>query len=74
MKTAVSIPDDLFNEAEELARRSHVSRSELYATALRSLLAADREVTAKLDEVYGSVKPEPVLKAAARRTFSEAEW
>ncbi len=39
MKAAVSIPDDVFNEAEDFARRPNVSRSELYATALRALLA-----------------------------------
>jgi metal-responsive CopG/Arc/MetJ family transcriptional regulator len=35
MKTAVSIPDDLFEQAEELARRSKKSRSQLFADALR---------------------------------------
>ena len=36
MKTAVSIPDDVFEQADRLAGELRVSRSELYATALRS--------------------------------------
>ena len=74
VKTVVSIPDDLFEEADDLAHRLQVSRSELYATALRALLAADREVTARLDEVYRSAQPDPAMKAAARGTFSETAW
>jgi hypothetical protein len=35
MKTAVSIPDPLFRDAERLAKRLQRSRSQLYADALR---------------------------------------
>lgn len=38
MKTAVSIPDPIFQEAEEVAQDLGISRSELYATALAELL------------------------------------
>ena len=34
MKTAISLPDELFAAAEKLAERLGVSRSQLYATAL----------------------------------------
>jgi metal-responsive CopG/Arc/MetJ family transcriptional regulator len=34
MKTAVSIPDDLFHKADELANRMGKSRSEVYRDAL----------------------------------------
>lgn len=74
MKTAVSIPDDVFNEAEELARRTKVSRSELYAHALRALIAKDRGVTEALDRVYRNVPADSAVKAAARRTFTRTEW
>ena len=33
MKTAVSVPDDLFAQANRLARRSRRSRSEVYSAA-----------------------------------------
>ena len=54
MKIAVSIPDPLFEAAEQLARRRKVSRSQLYAAALEALLetADDAEITARLDAVY----------------------
>jgi metal-responsive CopG/Arc/MetJ family transcriptional regulator len=38
MKTAVSLPDDLFRLAEATARRLRVSRSELYAKAIAEFL------------------------------------
>ena len=55
MKTAVSIPDRVFQSAEKLAARLGVSRSELYAKALAALVEKHREdvVTAQLNEVYG---------------------
>ncbi len=74
MKTAVSIPDDVFNEAESLARRTNVSRSELYANALRALLAQDSEITKRLDRVHRTANRDPALAAAARRTFAKTEW
>jgi hypothetical protein len=55
MKTAVSIPDRVFESAEKLAARLGVSRSQLYAKALASLVEKHREdiITAQLNEIYG---------------------
>jgi antitoxin MazE6 len=55
MKTAVSIPDSVFESAEKLAGRLGVTRSELYARALAALVEKHREdvVTAQLNEIYG---------------------
>ena len=39
MKTAISIPDDLFRELEACSRRLRLSRSRLFATAAREYLA-----------------------------------
>ena len=39
VKTAISIPDDLFREVEACSRRLKVSRSRLFATAAREYLA-----------------------------------
>ncbi len=54
MKTAISIPDELFEEAEAAAKRLGVSRSRLYSEAVRAFLEVhSREaVTEKLNEVY----------------------
>jgi predicted transcriptional regulator len=41
MKTAVSIPDDLFEAAEKAAKRRGSTRSGLYAEALASFLARE---------------------------------
>ena len=54
MKTAISVPDHVFEAAEELARRLGVSRSELYASAVAKFVELNRSagVTALLDQVY----------------------
>ncbi|CAA9417125.1 hypothetical protein AVDCRST_MAG82-1183 [uncultured Rubrobacteraceae bacterium] len=54
MKTAVSIPDVLFESAEGFARRRGMSRSELYAKALDAYLAEHKAegITERLDAVY----------------------
>jgi predicted transcriptional regulator len=55
LKTAVSIPDELFQEADALAKRSGKSRSEVYADALRDHLGRqnDASITQRLNDVYG---------------------
>ncbi len=59
MKTAISIPDPIFEAAEKLARRLGISRSQLYSKAIDSLVENYRYcgVTEKLDAVY-NVNPE----------------
>ncbi len=55
MKTAISLPDDLFRSANSLASRLGVSRSQLFATAVAEFLAKHqaRKVTDQLNAVYG---------------------
>jgi predicted transcriptional regulator len=55
VKTAISIPDDLFEKAEELAAALEVSRSQLYARAIAEYTGryASQRVREKLDEIYG---------------------
>lgn len=54
MKTAISVPDPVFEAAEELAKRLGISRSQLYTTALTRYLDSlnDEAVTQALNEVY----------------------
>jgi metal-responsive CopG/Arc/MetJ family transcriptional regulator len=54
VKTAISIPDPIFEAAEELASKLGVSRSELYSTAVAGYVSAhqSREVTERLDVLY----------------------
>ena len=74
MKIAVSIPDDVFHAAEELAAQERCSRSSLYTRALRRLLAEVRyhEITERLNEVYSTESSalDPVLQALQARALS----
>jgi metal-responsive CopG/Arc/MetJ family transcriptional regulator len=56
MKTAISIPDDVFVSADRLAKRLHMSRSELYARAVQQYVAEclHTGVKEKLDQIYAS--------------------
>jgi predicted transcriptional regulator len=79
MKTAVSVPDDLFAQADRFAKRSRRSRREVYSAALREYLArhAPDEVTADLDAVLADLgQPDTVefTTAAGRRTLESSEW
>lgn len=78
MKTAVSIPDELFESAEGLARRLGMTRSELYAKALRDYLREHRGegITERLDEVYGAEESalNPVVAKLQERSLPDDEW
>jgi len=65
VKTAISIPDALFREAESLAKKRGVSRSELYATAIAEYVRDERflGVRERLDAVYGANPKESELDA-----------
>jgi metal-responsive CopG/Arc/MetJ family transcriptional regulator len=78
MKTAVSMPDELFRKAEATARRLRVSRSELYARAISEFLKLQdgRAITERLNEVY-SLNParlDPGLNRAQLESLEEDAW
>lgn len=80
MKTAISIPDPIFEAAEKLARRLGISRSQLYSKAVDSLVEKYRYsgVTEQLDVVY-SVNPEAgrleqEVEELQSRSLTEEEW
>jgi predicted transcriptional regulator len=78
MKTAVSIPDDVFEEGERLAVRLQTSRSQLYARALAEFVARhdDDHVTAAMDEVVDEVATEAdgFTREAAHQALRRVEW
>jgi hypothetical protein len=78
MKTAISIPDDLFERAERLTRTVKKSRSQLYSQAIREYVArhAGDQVTESLDRLCVDGLPEdnPFAMAAARRTLRRVQW
>jgi len=78
MKTAVSIPDDIFARAESLAHRAKRSRSDVYARALSEYVARHEpdSVTEAMDKALDEAN-EPAdkfLSKAARRTLARSEW
>jgi len=78
MKTAVSVPDEVFEKAERLARRSKRSRSELFSAALSEYLArhAPDEVTDSMNRVCEQVgeQTDPFVTTASRRVLKRVEW
>lgn len=77
MKTAISLPDELFATADSLAKRLKLSRSQLYATALAEYVAKhqDEHITRRLNAVYSDLPSgmDPALRRAQARSVSE-EW
>jgi metal-responsive CopG/Arc/MetJ family transcriptional regulator len=78
MKTAVSIPDEVFEAAEKAAKRLGVSRSELYANAVREFVERYRRenITERLDEVYADAEQglDPNLGLLQSRSLSKEDW
>ena len=78
MKTAISIPDPIFESAEQLARRLGMSRSELYAKAITFYLQAHRNdnVTEALNKIYPkeSSKLDPIIEEIQFRSIPEERW
>ncbi len=78
MKTAISIPDSIFQAAETAARRLSMSRSELYAKAVQEFVATHchADVTEKLNQVY-SENPsgvDPALYEMQSLSLDNAPW
>lgn len=78
MKTAISLPDELFSAADALASRLGVSRSELYATAVAEFLAkhSPSDVTARLNAVYATESSalDAVFQYAQSSSIGPEEW
>ena len=76
MRTTVSIPDDLFDSAESLARCLGISRNELFATALAEFVAghAEDEITRRLNLIYLTEdgRLDAVFREVQRRSLAEA--
>jgi metal-responsive CopG/Arc/MetJ family transcriptional regulator len=78
MKTAISIPDELFADAERLARRTRKSRSQLFSDALKEYVArhAPDNVTDALNRISAELQEEPdeFIASASRRVLERSEW
>jgi hypothetical protein len=78
MKTAISIPDPVFQSAEAMARRLGLSRSEFYARAVAAYVSRYDEttLTEQLNAVYAkeSSLPDPALAAAQAHLLDDEGW
>lgn len=80
MKTAISLPDDIFAQAAQRAAELGISRSEFFARAARKYLdeLAAGQLTSQIDQALAAVGTDdsnPAAAAAGRRLLtSEADW
>lgn len=79
MKTAISVPDDVFRQVEAAANPLGVSRSEVVTRAVRRYLAAARdvEVKASYDAAFGEDSSGDVAelrRGAARNALLDVDW
>ncbi len=81
MKTAISIPDAVFENAERTAKKLGVSRSELYANAVSEFIERYRRegITEKLNELYDAEEGaesslDPNLNALQLETLAKVDW
>jgi metal-responsive CopG/Arc/MetJ family transcriptional regulator len=80
MKTAVSLPDDLFQAAEKVSKRLGLSRSELYQRALSAFVDRhnDELVTETLNAIYPAKSEnsrlDRLLETLQAASIQEEEW
>jgi hypothetical protein len=78
MKTAISVPNDVFQLSDRLARKLKISRSAVFAMGVKRLGEEydDDEITARLNEFYSKEKAEidPVLLQIAALSLPREEW
>jgi hypothetical protein len=80
MKTAISIPDTMFEAAERMARRLGISRSQLFQRAVARFIEEQRKlgVTEALDEIYGDTpaasRLDPFLSRLQLASLPREDW
>ena len=78
MKTAISIPDPIFQAAESLGRRLGISRSQLFSRAMEAYIDAHKHdrLRESLDEVYGkeSSRVDEALAQLQWASLTKEDW
>jgi metal-responsive CopG/Arc/MetJ family transcriptional regulator len=78
MKVAVSIPDPLFEEAERVAQRLRIPRSQLYSRALGDFVQrhSGEEVTTRMDAALQriGVSRDPEWEALGLEIMRREKW
>ena len=76
MKTAISIPDDVFKQADQTAARLGMSRSEFYTQAVQAYLSTRLEanIKASYDAAFADGDEDELTRAAARKALLAVAW
>ncbi len=79
MKTAISLPDEVFEQAERLARKLNKSRSELYREALAEYVArhSPDAITESMDRALadlGAEAKDAFAPSAGKLRLRRTEW
>lgn len=74
MKTAISIPDDLFKYVEKLAKESHLSRSEIFADAVREFMEKRKseKILEGLNNAYSETEQETELRKRSKKYYTKS--
>jgi hypothetical protein len=76
VKTAISIPDDIFRKAERLAKQRKISRSQLYTAAIVRMLESEpkEDVTRAYDSAFDDDASDSFVDDAAHSVLTNVEW
>ena len=78
VKTAISIPNEVYEAAEKLAKRLGMSRSELYSTAVARFVEQHHSanVTARVNQVCDQIdtSADPALRRMQSESLPEDTW
>ncbi len=78
MKTAISVPNDVFKSVDTFAQKKHLSRSALFTMAVTEFLSHHHEedVTEQLNKVYGKQEAviDPVVNGLQRASLPKEKW
>lgn len=77
MKTAVSVPDDVFRQAEKLAKTRKISRSQLYTEALKRMIGGEQSARESTTAAYNSAfadDADSFVTDASRKALLDVEW
>ena len=78
MKTAISLPDEIYHSADQLAKRLGMSRSELYSKAVSLFIKAHKNeaVTEALNKIYAKEKSEvdSAINIMQLKSLPKEEW
>ena len=78
MKTAISIPDQIFSQADRFARLRKMTRSALFTIAVDEYIQHHRQddVTDKLNEIYAKTDSslDPVLNNLQILSLPKEDW